>query len=136
MVIVAEDTATFGGLIVGLLKEEGYHAMRAWDHLEAAKMARDRRPDLVMVDLSLPYVERVELVDNLLQTEELANRPLMVVTSHPAPFLEAVPAVTSVVEKPFDIDTLLNSIRRALGEPEVEIPAKSYTEQDYHLNSW
>jgi hypothetical protein len=40
------------------------------------------------------------------------------------------------VTKPFDVDKLMNAVRRALGEPEVEVPEKQYTAQDYHLNAW
>ncbi|MDP8924199.1 MAG: response regulator, partial [Chloroflexota bacterium] len=49
-VLVVEDNATIGGLLVALLREEGYRALRAWDGREAMKMARDRRPDLIVLD--------------------------------------------------------------------------------------
>ncbi|MBI4495267.1 MAG: response regulator [Chloroflexi bacterium] len=135
-ILVVEDTATFGGLLVALFKQEGYQAMRAWSAREATKMARDRRPDLVVVELSLPYVEQVELVDVLLAAEETAKKPLLVVTSHTLSCLKDHAQVAAVVQKPFDIDKLLNCVRKALGEPEVEVPEKHYDQADSHLHGW
>ena len=133
---MVEDGATFGGLLVALLRAEGYQAMRVWQAREVAKIARDRRPDLVIAELSLPYVDEVEIVEILLRSSELAGKPLLVVTSHPLPKLKGRAGITEIVEKPYDIDKMLNAVRRALGEPEVEVPEKNYDLQDSYLHGW
>lgn len=134
-ILVVEDNATFGGLLVALLRQEGYQAMRAWNAREGAKMARDRRPDLIILELSLPYSEQVDLLSELAAAEEIAGKPIVVVTSHPLPFLEEGENVAAIVAKPFDVDRMLNVMRKALGEPEKEIAEKDYG-QDTHLHGW
>ena len=41
-----------------------------------------------------------------------------------------------VVQKPFDIDLMLNAVRKALGEPIVEVQPRQYDAQDYFLNGY
>src|SRR6266498_5412559 len=79
-VLVVEDNATVGGLLVALLREEGYRALRAWDGREAMKMARDRRPDLIVLDLSLPYRDGIEVLRELRANEETVEAPIVVVS--------------------------------------------------------
>jgi DNA-binding response OmpR family regulator len=136
-VLVVEDNATIGGLLVALLREEGYRALRAWDGREAMKMARDRRPDLIVLDLSLPYRDGLEVLHELKANEDTAQAPIVIVSGAA---LQLTPEdrelVTETVAKPFDIDRLMNVFRRALGDPEQEVPERSYGSSDAHLNSW
>src|SRR5919198_6689022 len=81
-VLVIEDNATIGGLIVALLREEGYRALRAWDVREAVKMARDRRPDLLVLELSLPYREGLEMLHELKSHPETREAPIVVVSGN------------------------------------------------------
>jgi DNA-binding response OmpR family regulator len=136
-VLVVEDNATIGGLLVALLREEGYRALRAWDGQEAIRMARDRRPDLIVLDLSLPYRDGVEVLYDLKGHDETRSAPIVVVSGNT---LQLTPEdrelVTDLVSKPFDIDKLMNVFRRALGDPEREVPERNYAAHDTHLHSW
>lgn len=137
-ILVLEDNATIGGLIPALLREEGYRALRAWSLSEALKIARDRRPDLILLDLGLPYREGLPMVDELRAHPETREAPIIIIASgalHLPP--EARERLAACLTKPIDIDRFLNHIRRALGEPEQELPEKPYTSaHDAHLHSW
>ena len=136
-VLVVEDNATIGGLLVALLREEGYRALRAWDGREAMKMARDRRPDLIVLDLSLPYRDGVDVLRELRENEDTVDAPIVVVSGNA---LQLTPddrtLVTDIVAKPFDIDRLMNVFRRYLGDDEVDVPERAYGATDTHLHSW
>ena len=45
-------------------------------------------------------------------------------------------AVDGLVRKPFDIDMMLNAVRKALGDPVVEIQPRQYDAQDYFLHGY
>ena len=136
-VLVVEDNATIGGLLVALLREEGYRSMRAWDGREAIKMARDRRPDLIVLDLSLPYRDGLEVLHELRANEETRSAPIVVVSGNTLQLsTEDLSLVNETVSKPFDIDKLMNVFRRALGDPEREVPERNYDANDTHLHSW
>jgi DNA-binding response OmpR family regulator len=136
-VLVVEDNATIGGLLVALLREEGYRALRAWDGREAIKMARDRRPDLIVLDLSLPYRDGIDVLRDLRSNEDTTEAPIVVVSGSA---LQLTPddraLVTDTVAKPFDIDRLMNVFRRHLGDDEVDVPERQYDKTDSHLHSW
>jgi len=124
-ILIVEDNAAFGGLLVALLREDGYRALRAWDGREAGRMARDRRPDLIVLDLALPYPEGVPLIHELKAQEETGHAPILVVSGNTLALTpEDRAQVVDVVTKPFDIDSMINVVRRALGDPEHELEEK------------
>ena len=136
-VLVVEDNATIGGLLVALLREEGYRALRAWDGREAMKMARDRRPDLIVLDLSLPYRDGVDVLRELRANDDTVDAPIVVVSGNAMQLTPDDRAlVTDTVAKPFDIDRLMNVFRKHLGDDEVEVPERPYGATDSHLHSW
>lgn len=124
--------------MVALLREEGYRALRAWDGAEAIKMARDRRPDLIMLDLSLPYPEGLPQLQELKAHPETKDVPIIVLSGNR---LQLSPGerelLTECISKPVDIDRLVNYARRALGDPEIEVTEKDYgSTVDYNLHTW
>jgi CheY-like chemotaxis protein len=138
MVLVVEDNATIGGILVALLREEGYRALRAWDAKEAVRIARDRRPDLVVFELSLPYPEGVEALRELKAQPETREAPMILVAGNTIQLpSDEREQLTEYISKPVDIDRLINACRRALGDPEHEISEKDYSSSvDSHLYHW
>jgi DNA-binding response OmpR family regulator len=114
--------------MVALLREEGYRALRAWDVREAVKIARDRKPDLLLLDLSLPYRDGAPQIDELRGSAETKHAPIVLISGN---VLQLTPEqreqLAECVSKPVDIDRLVNYVRRHLGDPELEIPEKNYT---------
>ncbi|MBV9892714.1 MAG: response regulator, partial [Chloroflexi bacterium] len=77
VVLVLEDHASVGGLIAGLLRQEGYRAVRAWDPQEALRLARGRAPDLVLLDLNLAYPEGLEVLRQVRGHEATRRVPIV-----------------------------------------------------------
>jgi len=130
VVLVLEDHASVGGLIAALLRQEGYRAVRAWDPQEALRLARGRPPDLAYPD-GLAVLKQVRAHD------ATRRAPIVVVAGGDlalSPDDELL--VDGVVRKPFDIDFMLNAVRKALGEPIVEVQARQYDAQDYFLHGY
>ena len=133
-----EDNATIAGITAALLREEGYRALRAWDVREALRIARDRKPDLILLDLSLPYPTGVPSLVELKAQPETSEAPMLLVSAN---VLQLEPdqqqLLTECVSRPVDIDVFINAVRRTLGDPEHEVPAKDYSSNvDHYLGSW
>lgn len=137
-VLVIEDNATIGGLLVALLREAGYRALRAWDGREALRIARERRPELIVLELSLPYPDGLPLIDELKAHPETKDAPIVLVSGNLLHLGEGQrERLAECIAKPIDIDRLENAFRRAIGDPEVEIPSKDYTSTvDRNLHGW
>jgi DNA-binding response OmpR family regulator len=137
VVLVLEDHASVGGLIAGLLRQEGYRAVRAWDPAEALRLARGRTPDLVLLDLNLAYPDGLDVLHQVRNNEATRRAPIVVVCGGNVELTGGdTDLVHGVVRKPFDIDMMLNAVRRALGDPEVEVQPKQYDAQDYFLHGY
>jgi CheY-like chemotaxis protein len=137
-ILVVEDNATIGGLLVALLREEGYRALRAWDSREAIRIARDRRPSVIVFDLSLPYRDGLPVLHELKQQPETGEAPMVIVSGNT---LQLSPGerdlLSDCLAKPVDLDKLINCIRRAAGDPEHDVPEKHYTGTvDSNLYGW
>ena len=137
-VLVIEDNATIGGLLVALVREAGYRALRAWDGREALRIARDRKPELILLELSLPYPVGVPLLEELKRHPETKDAPIVMVSGNSVSFEPGQRELLAEwVTKPVDIDRLENAIRRALGDPEVAAPPKDYSSTvDRYQQTW
>jgi CheY-like chemotaxis protein len=137
VVLVLEDHASVGGLIAGLLRQEGYRAVRAWDPQEALRLARGRTPDLVLLDLNLAYPDGLEVLRQVRSFEATRRAPIIVVAGGNLTLsADDTPLVDALVRKPFDIDLMLNEVRKALGDPLVEVQPRQYDAQDYFLHGF
>src|SRR5437764_15112855 len=127
VVLVLEDHASVGGLIAALLRQEGYRAVRAWDPQEALRLARGRAPDLVLLDLNLAYPDGLDVLRQVRGHEATRRAPIVLVTGTELQLsAEESHLVETVVQKPFDIDMMLNAVRKALGDPVVEVQPRHY----------
>jgi DNA-binding response OmpR family regulator len=137
VVLVLEDHASVGGLIAGLLRQEGYRAVRAWDTQEALRLARGRTPDLVLLDLNLAYPDGLNVLKQVRGHEATRRAPIVLVMGSELKLsADESKLVDEVVQKPFDIDMMLNAVRKALGDPIVEIQPRQYDAQDYFLHGY
>ena len=137
VVLVLEDHASVGGLIAALLRQEGYRAVRAWDTQEALRLARGRTPDLVLLDLNLAYPDGLDAVRQVRSHEATRRAPIIVVAGGSLALTSEDEAlVDGVVQKPFDIDMMLNAVRKALGDPVIDVQPRHYDAQDYFLHGY
>ena len=60
-VLVVEDNELNMKLFHDLLEAQGYEVLQTKDGMEALKMARQYRPDLILMDIQLPEVSGIEV---------------------------------------------------------------------------
>ena len=81
-ILVVEDNELNLKLFCDLLRAHGYVAEPVRDGREAVERARGFAPDLVVMDIQMPYVSGLELIEQLKGDPELRRTPIMAVTAY------------------------------------------------------
>lgn len=111
LVLVVEDDSSVRELLRFALDTDGFTVDAAGDGLEGLLKIRMRAPDVVVLDLSMPAVSGLRLLDEL--DEEGADVPVVVVTGNAESVGEARRRLgeENVFVKPFDVDALSDRLR-------------------------
>lgn len=118
-VLVLEDDPNVRGLLQTLLTAEGYRVEVAADGIAGLVKAAATPPRLILLDLMMPDLGGVRVLEELHGDPALADIPVIIVTGK----VEAVPALRdqlgadNVFEKPFGVAELLDRIAAVTGGP-------------------
>ena len=80
-VLVIEDDHVSTKLFRGALEAHGYNVLQAKDGMEGWRMAREHRPDLILMDIQLPDVSGIEVTKWLKDDETLKSIPVIAITA-------------------------------------------------------
>ncbi|MBT3401139.1 MAG: response regulator [Rhodospirillaceae bacterium] len=80
-VLIVEDNELNMKLFHDLLEAQGYATLQTKDGREALKLAREHRPDLVLMDIQLPEVSGLEVTKWIKEDENLREIPVIAVTA-------------------------------------------------------
>jgi len=80
-VLIVEDNELNMKLFNDLLEAHGYYTLQTKDGVEALRMARAHRPDLILMDIQLPEVSGLEVTKWLKEDDELRSIPIIAVTA-------------------------------------------------------
>ena len=117
-ILVVEDQELNMDLIVQLLEEE-YEVLTAFDGAAGLALAARERPDLILMDLSLPVMDGWEAARRIKANDDLRHIPVIALTAH-AMVGDATKALAcgcdDYLTKPLDEDLLFQRLDRYLGE--------------------
>jgi two-component system cell cycle response regulator DivK len=80
-VLVVEDNDLNMKLFHDVLEAGGYTVLQATDGMEGWRMAREHRPDLILMDIQLPEVSGLEVTKWLKDDETLKSIPVIAITA-------------------------------------------------------
>ena len=118
-VFIVEDDEAIGDLLVQAIEQEtSYHAVLASDGFQALKMLRTVKPDLILLDYSLPGMNGLELYDTIHTVKALKHLPVLIVSAETARIQKEIKARQLLqLQKPFDLANLLQAIERLFSQP-------------------
>jgi len=121
-VLVVEDDPSVRGLLQTLLSAEGYDVATASDGLAGLVKASSRRPSLILLDLMMPDLGGIRVLEELRGDPALSDVPVIVVTGKidAVAGLQDVLGEDSVFAKPFGVAELLARVAEVTGGPEGE----------------
>ncbi|MHB1241842.1 MAG: response regulator [Gaiellaceae bacterium] len=113
-ILVCDDDPSLRELVRAVLGP-AYRFAEAADGIEALALARELRPDLVVLDVMLPGLSGIEVLEGLRLDEELRSIPVVVITAWSHAELDAqVAGADRFVSKPFDPDQLSRAVEELL----------------------
>ena len=80
-VLIVEDNDLNMKLFNDLLEAHGYHTLQTKDGVEALALARQHRPDLILMDIQLPEVSGLEVTKWIKEDDDLRTIPIIAVTA-------------------------------------------------------
>ncbi len=115
-ILVVEDESVVRGLIVKILRREGYHVTDVASAEEALAAARANPVHLLITDVSLPWHERPRPSPRRLHAASPELRVLYIssYTNDPTASAGSYPPGTGFLAKPFTLSALIAKVRETI----------------------
>jgi len=118
-ILYVEDNELNRKIVRDLLRRTSYRLIEAHDGEAGVTMAREQRPDLILMDVQLPKVSGIEATRRLRAEPQTAETPIIAITSFALSGDEQNAkdaGATAYLAKPYSPFTLLSLIRQLLPE--------------------
>ena len=117
--VVADDDPVVLSRMEQALLLHGYEVCTAADGQEALDRAHESNPDLILLDVGMPMMERYEAVRQLRKDEETRRIPIIVTTDSPVDREQAKVQVLGMdiaeyLTKPLSIEILIREIKKVI----------------------
>jgi two-component system cell cycle response regulator DivK len=118
-VLVVEDNELNMKLFHDLLEASGYNILQTRNGLEAIDIAREYRPDLILMDIQLPEVSGLEVTKWIKEDDDLRSIPVIAVTAFAMKGDEErirQGGCEAYLSKPISVATFLSTVKSYLGD--------------------
>ena len=117
-ILYIEDDLANRTLVKRILEAEGYRVLEAESGVQGLEIARDERPALIFVDISMPDMDGYEVTRQLRQMDGVRRTPIVALTANVMKgdrekSLEA--GCSDYIQKPLDVDKLPGTVVDLLG---------------------
>lgn len=116
-VLIVEDSDDARYFMRLALEQLGYLIIEAENGAKAVEIAESERPDIILMDLSLPIMDGLAATEKIRASPELKGIPIIAVTAHQETDFRAgakAAGFDAYVTKPIDIDFLSELIKGLL----------------------
>ncbi len=119
-ILFIEDESALQKTFGEILKQEGYEVISALDGEIGLRLAKEKKPDLILLDLILPKIHGFDVLKKLKENKETQEIPVIVLTN-----LEGIGdvdkalelgATTYLVKAQYTLKEVVEKIKKALGE--------------------
>jgi two-component system, cell cycle response regulator DivK len=117
LVLIVEDNEKNLKLVRDVLQVKGYETIDAGTAEDGLKLARERKPDLVLMDIQLPGMNGIDALKALRADPATAGMPVVAITA--SVMQQDRQQIVSAgfdgfIEKPVNLKNLLDTVQGAL----------------------
>jgi DNA-binding NtrC family response regulator len=131
-ILIVDDERNLRESLSEALSQAGYQVLTASDGKEAYSMIQEQELDLLLCDWRMPEMDGAALLNVLREEGRLVDLPALVITAH-GTSNNAIDAIQlgayDFVTKPFDLDDVIVTIRRALEHSSLQKEVKQLRRQ-------
>ena len=117
-ILIVDDDPHIVEMLTEALEVQGYEVAAATHSLRAYDRAKEFHPDLILMDIMMPYLDGLDQVELLSLDSELARIPIIVITANPRAAQRRTETkhgmIVASLEKPFPLEELITAIEHAL----------------------
>ena len=112
-ILVVDDENLIVQLLTDLLADDGHQVIPAHDGCAALALALAVRPDAVLTDVMMPFLDGAQLCQRLHEQAETRDIPVALMSAAQPPNLATIGAI-GFIAKPFDLTDVLVLVDRML----------------------
>jgi CheY-like chemotaxis protein len=114
-ILIVEDDPELQNLLQIMLERAGHDTFTSPNGVDALYRVSSERPDLIVLDLMMPWASGDAVLGFVRSTDELKATPVLVVSAHPdGSRLAAQLEADGFLAKPVDMQTLTEQVARLL----------------------
>ena len=118
-VLIVEDNELNMKLFHDLLEAQGYETLETREGLQALTLAREHKPDLILMDIQLPEISGLEVTKWLKEDDDLHKIPVIAVTAFAMKGDEErirQGGCEAYISKPISVPRFIETIKSYLGD--------------------
>lgn len=114
-ILVVDDAEFLRVRITKMLSADGYEVMEAENGLRAVETYKSQRPDVVLMDVTMPEMDGLTALKEIRGFDPKARVVMLTALGQESVVLEAIKSgAGDFVVKPFDRDRVINAIQKLL----------------------
>jgi two-component system cell cycle response regulator DivK len=120
LVLIVEDNEKNLRLVRDVLQFKGYRTIEAVTGREGLRLARDRKPDLVLMDIQLPDIDGITALAQLRADPATAGMPVIAVSASVMPDEQqriVASGFDAYITKPLNVRSFVATVERFAGKP-------------------
>ena len=119
-ILIVEDNEKNMKLVRDILQFKGYQTVEAVTGNQGVTLARERRPDLILMDIQLPDINGIEALHLIRADPDLRATPVVAVSASVMPDEQqkiVASGFDAYVTKPIDLKTFVATVEKFAGVP-------------------
>jgi CheY-like chemotaxis protein len=119
-ILLIEDEEIMVNLLKRKLTGEGYEFLAAYDGEEGLRKMREVKPDIVLLDMVMPKMAGLEVMEEMAKDKELKEIPVIVISNSGQPVeldrVKELGAKDWLIKTEFDPQEVLDKVIKQIGK--------------------
>jgi two-component system cell cycle response regulator DivK len=119
LILIVEDNDKNLKLLRDVLRFKGYETLEAMTGAEGVRLARERNPDLVLMDIQLPDIDGVTALAQIRANTATRDMPVIAVSASVMPDEQqriAASGFNAYVTKPISVKSFVETVEKFVGK--------------------